>query len=52
VADASAAELLAVSPGAPLLRVERLSMTYGDKPVELRRGLYNTSSHHYRNDLS
>jgi len=51
-ADAAGAELLALEVGAPLLSVERLSMTYGDKPVELRRGLYTTASHHYRNDLS
>jgi GntR family transcriptional regulator len=51
-ADASAAELLGLAEGAPLLSVERLSMTYGDKPVELRRGLYNTAAHHYRNELS
>ena len=51
-ADAQAAELLAVAAGAPLLSVERLSLSYGDKPVELRRGLYNTASHHYRNELS
>jgi GntR family transcriptional regulator len=51
-ADAAAAELLGVPAGAPLLSVERLSLTYGDKPVELRRGLYNTASHHYRNELS
>jgi len=51
-AEGQAAELLAVSPGTPLLSVERLSLTYGDKPVELRRGLYNTASHHYRNELS
>jgi len=51
-ADPAAAQLLALAPGAPLLSVERLSMTYGDKPVELRRGLYNTASHHYRNELS
>ena len=51
-ADAAAAELLGVAVGAPLLSVERLSMTYGDRPVELRRGLYNTASHHYRNELS
>ena len=51
-AEGQAAELLAVSPGTPLLSVERLSLTYGDKPVELRRGLYNTSAHHYRNELS
>jgi GntR family transcriptional regulator len=51
-ADAAAAELLGIAPGAPLLSVERLSLTYGDRPVELRRGLYNTTSHHYRNELS
>ena len=51
-ADAAAAALLALAEGAPLLSVERLSMTYGDKPVELRRGLYSTASHYYRNDLS
>jgi GntR family transcriptional regulator len=51
-ADQAASELLGVCVGAPLLSVERLSMTYGDKPVELRRGLYNTAAHHYRNELS
>jgi GntR family transcriptional regulator len=51
-AEGQAAELLAVPPGTPLLSVERLSLTYGDRPVELRRGLYNTSAHHYRNELS
>jgi GntR family transcriptional regulator len=51
-ADAASAELLAVAPGAPLLSVERLSFTYGDKPVELRRGLYNTGQHFYRNELN
>jgi len=51
-ADAAAAALLAVAPGFPLLSVERLSFTYGDKPVELRRGLYNTEQHFYRNALN
>jgi GntR family transcriptional regulator len=51
-ADRSVATLLCVDEGAPLLSVERLSLTYGDKPVELRRGLYNTTHHHYRNELS
>jgi len=51
-ADAAAAELLELEVGAPLLSVERLSRTYGDKPVELRRGLYNTQAHYYRNELS
>jgi GntR family transcriptional regulator len=51
-ADDTTAELLHVAPGSPLLSVERLSHTYGDKPVELRRGLYSTASHYYRNELS
>ena len=51
-ADDGTAELLALEPGAPLLSVERLALTYGDKPVELRRGLYNTASHFYRNELN
>ena len=51
-ADADSAALLEVAVGAPLLSVERLSFTYGDRPVELRRGLYDTSAHHYRNDLN
>lgn len=51
-ADAASAALLGVDVGYPLLSVERLSLTYDDKPVELRRGLYNTSRYHYRNALS
>ena len=51
-ADAVSARLLAVAPGAPLLSVERLAFTYGGRPVELRRGLYNTERHFYRNALS
>ncbi len=50
-ADASAAELLAVAVGTPLLSVERQSFTYGDRPVELRRGRYHTAAYHYRNGL-
>jgi GntR family transcriptional regulator len=41
-----------VDVGVPLLEVERLSYTYGDRPVELRRGLYVTTAHHYRNTLT
>jgi GntR family transcriptional regulator len=51
-ADAGSADLLKVPVGVPLLSVERLSRTYGDKPVEWRRGLYNTENFHYRNELS
>ena len=51
-ADADAAELLGVAATTPLLCAERVSFTYGDKAVELRRGLYLTAHHHYQNDLS
>lgn len=51
-ADEETAGLLQVKPGAPLLSVERVSFTYGDKPVEVRRGLYLTERHHYQNELS
>ncbi|MBI3369451.1 MAG: GntR family transcriptional regulator [Burkholderiales bacterium] len=51
-ADSATAELLAVPRGSPLLSVERLAYTYGDQPVELRRGLYNTEQHFYRNELN
>jgi len=46
------AVLLNVAAGTPLLSAERVSFTYGDKPVELRRGLYLTTRHHYQNDLN
>jgi GntR family transcriptional regulator len=51
-ATPAAAEWLTVAPGAPLLSVERRSLTYGERPVELRRGLYRTDAHHYRNELN
>jgi len=52
VAGPDEAALLGVEPGTPLLSAERVSFTYGDKPVELRRGLYLTTRHHYQNDLN
>ncbi|WUR11796.1 GntR family transcriptional regulator [[Empedobacter] haloabium] len=52
VAGAEDAALLGVDAGTPLLSAERVSFTYGDKPVELRRGLYLTTRHHYQNDLN
>jgi len=51
-ADAQQAGLLKVAPGTPLLSVERVAYTYNDTPMELRRGLYRTDTHHYRNELS
>ena len=49
--DAEQADLLAVVAGTPLLSVERVALTYHDAPMELRRGLYRTDTHHYRNTL-
>jgi len=43
--------LLKVQPGTPLLSVERVAFTYGDRPVELRRALYATTNYHYHNEL-
>jgi GntR family transcriptional regulator len=51
-AAADDAALLRVAADVPLLASERVSFTYGDKPVELRRGLYSTERHHYHNELS
>ncbi len=50
--DGQQAQLLQVTPGTPLLSVERLAYTYNDVPMELRRGLYRTDTHHYRNELN
>jgi GntR family transcriptional regulator len=50
-ADRPSAELLRVAEGSPLLSVERISFTYGDRPVEWRRGLYSTATHCYLNEL-
>jgi GntR family transcriptional regulator len=51
-ADTRSAELLGVEPNSPLLLVERVSFTYGDRPVEVRRGLCVTRDHHYHNMLT
>jgi GntR family transcriptional regulator len=50
-ADADSAALLRVAPGTPLLAVERVTTTFGERPVELRRGLCTTMRHHYLNEL-
>lgn len=50
-ADRTSAELLHVAESSPLLSVERVSFTYGDRPMEWRRGLYSTAEHCYVNEL-
>ena len=51
-ADRGASEALKLPEGTPLLSVERVTYTYGDKPVEWRRGLYSTAEHFYLNELN
>jgi len=50
-ADRVSAELLQVAEGSPLLLVERVTFSYGNKPVEWRRGFYSTQNYHYHNEL-
>jgi GntR family transcriptional regulator len=50
-ADAATARVLGVDAGEPLLAVDRLTLTYGDRPVEVRRGLCVTRNYHYANEL-
>ena len=50
-ADRTSARLLRVSTGEPLLAVDRITLTYGERPVEWRRGLCVTTRHHYFNRL-
>ena len=50
--DADQAAMLQIPQATPLLSVERIAYTYNDVPMELRRGLYLTDTHHYRNELS
>ena len=49
---AEQAQALQVAPDTPLLSVERIAFTYNDVPMELRRGLYRTDTHHYHNELN
>lgn len=51
-ADRSTSDALKVPEDTPLLSVERVTYTYGDKPVEWRRGLYSTAEHFYLNELN
>jgi len=50
-AERGIAQLLGIAERSPLLQVERVSYSYGDRPVEVRRGLYVTEHYHYRNTL-
>src|ERR1700694_5974432 len=51
-ADGFSAGHLRVAKGTPLLCVDRIAFTYGDKPVEWRRGLCLTDGFSYFNELN
>jgi GntR family transcriptional regulator len=51
-ADGMAAAHLKVATGTPLLCVDRIAFTYGDKPVEWRRGRCVTEGYSYFNELN
>jgi len=51
-ADAFASEHLGVTAGTPLLAIDRIAFTYGDQPVEWRRGLVHTDGYAYFNELA
>ncbi len=50
-ASGEVAEALHLKLGAPLLSIERVSYTYGDRPMEWRLGLCLTDDHHYMSEL-
>ena len=50
-ADPTTASMLEVAAGEPILAIERIAYTYGDRPVEWRRGLCSTKKSHYLNEL-
>ncbi len=50
--DAEQCALLQIGAQTPLLSVERVAYTYNDVPMEMRRGLYLTNKHYYRNALN
>lgn len=50
-AEQEVAKALGVKPGYPLLSIERVAYTYGDKPMEWRLGVCVTDDHHYMSEL-
>ena len=51
LAAGEVAEALRVPPGAPLLEIRRVALTFRDRPVELRLSRVNTARHDYHNTL-
>jgi GntR family transcriptional regulator len=51
LADRDIAPLLSIAPGAPLLQIRRVALTYSSVPVELRVSHVNTARHEYLSEL-
>jgi len=51
LATGDIAQLLGVAPGAPLLEIRRVALTFRDRPVELRVSCVDTTRHEYYNTL-
>lgn len=51
-ADRSAARILGLAPGTPVMQVRRSALTFGDKPVEYRVSTIDTTQHEYVHLLS
>ena len=51
-ADRACARVLGVAVGAPVLRIRRTALTFGDKPVEYRVSTVHTAWHDYVQTLS
>ena len=51
-ADRSAARILGIAPGSPVLQVRRTALTFNDKPVEYRVSTIHSAQHEYVSLLS
>ena len=51
-ASAKVAGLLDIPEDYPLLAINRIAYTYGDEPIEIRKGMYLTRDYFYRNSLN
>ncbi len=51
-ADRTAARVLGIAPGAPVLQVRRTALTFNDRPVEYRVSTIHSAEHEYVNLVS
>jgi GntR family transcriptional regulator len=50
-ADAEDARLLGLTPGSPLLQIDRVALGHDERPVEWRVSRCDSRNHHYLNEL-